>query len=86
MATQYIKYTKKCKKNFFQNFRGGGGHGSFWPGGGYAHACSNSTSNGMSTSERDMVSILPKSSTMYSSSIEPSESLLRKSYGNRTIY
>ena len=36
MATQYIKDTKKCKKNFFPNYRGG--HGPFWPGGGYAHA------------------------------------------------
>ena len=31
MATQYIKYDKKCKKIL------GGGHGLFWPGGGYAH-------------------------------------------------
>ena len=36
MATQYIKDTKKCKKKFFPNYRGG--HGPFWPGGGYAHA------------------------------------------------
>ena len=36
MATQYIKYAKKCeKKLFFPNYRGG--HGPFWPGGGYAH-------------------------------------------------
>ena len=35
MATQYIKDTKKCKKKFFLNYRGG--HGPFWPGGGYAH-------------------------------------------------
>ena len=34
MATQYIKYTKKCLKNFFPNY---GGHGFFWLGGGYAH-------------------------------------------------
>ena len=32
MATQYIK------KFFSTNYRGGGGHGPFWPGGGYAHA------------------------------------------------
>ena len=37
MATQYIKDTKKCKKKFFPNYRGG--HGPFWPGGGYAHVC-----------------------------------------------
>ena len=37
MATQYIKYVKKCEKMFFPNYGGGGGHGSFWPGGGYAH-------------------------------------------------
>ena len=36
MAPQYIKYAKKCKKIFFPNYRGGG-HGLFWPGGGYAH-------------------------------------------------
>ena len=35
-----MKYAKKCKTNFFQNYRGGGGgHGPFWPGGGYAHDC-----------------------------------------------
>ena len=37
MATQYIKYAKKCRKNFFSKIIGGGGHGPFWPGGGYAH-------------------------------------------------
>ena len=37
MATQYIKYAKKCRKNFFSKIIGGG-HGPFWPGGGYAHA------------------------------------------------
>ena len=37
MATQYIKYAKKCEKNFFSQIIGG--HGPFWPGGGYAHAC-----------------------------------------------
>ena len=38
MATQDIKYAKKCSKNFFsQIIKGGGGHGSFGPGGGYAH-------------------------------------------------
>ena len=36
MATQYIKYAKKCRKNFFSKIIGGG-HGPFWPGGGYAH-------------------------------------------------
>ena len=35
MATQYIKYAKKCEKMFFPNYRGD--HGPFWPGGGYAH-------------------------------------------------
>ena len=39
MATQYIKYAKKCEKKFvFSNY--GGGHGPFWPGGGYAHVVS----------------------------------------------
>ena len=38
MATQYIKYAKKCEKKFFSQFMGGGGHGPFWPWGGYAHA------------------------------------------------
>ena len=32
MATLYIKYAKK----FFSEIIGGG-HGLFWPGGGYAH-------------------------------------------------
>ena len=36
MATQYIKYAKKCRKNFFSKIIGGG-HVPFWPGGGYAH-------------------------------------------------
>ena len=42
MATQYIKYAKKCEKKFvFSNYGGGGGgHGFFWPGGGYAHVVS----------------------------------------------
>ena len=37
MATQYIKYAKKCEKRFFQIMGRGGGHGPFWAGGGYAH-------------------------------------------------
>ena len=46
MATQYIKYAKKCeKKVFFLNHRGGGGHGFFWPGDGYAHALLHITKN-----------------------------------------
>ena len=28
---------QKVLKNFFPNYSGGGGHGPFWPGGGYAH-------------------------------------------------
>ena len=38
MAIQYITYVEKCEKRFFPNYRGGGGHGPFWAGGGYAHA------------------------------------------------
>ena len=37
MATQYIKYAKKCEKRFFFQTIGGGGHGTFWPGDDYAH-------------------------------------------------
>ena len=33
MATQYIKYTKKCEKSCFFKIIGEGA----WPGGGYAH-------------------------------------------------
>ena len=40
MATQYIKYAKKCEKKFVFSNYGGGGHGPFWPGGGYAHVVS----------------------------------------------
>ena len=36
MATQYIKYAKKCEKMFF--FQITNGHGPFWPGGCYANA------------------------------------------------
>ena len=36
MATQYIKFAEKCEKKFFSQIMGGG-HGLFWPGGGYAH-------------------------------------------------
>ena len=36
MATQYIKYAKKCEKSFFPNCRGRG-NSLFWPGGGYAY-------------------------------------------------
>ena len=42
MATQYIKYAKKCGKNFFLQIIGGGGAWLLWPRGGYAHGYSGS--------------------------------------------
>ena len=40
MATQYIKYAKKCLKKFFPQIIGGG-HCPFWQSGGYAHDLKN---------------------------------------------